>query len=94
VRDAYNITRNQFTSFDFFLFAISNDNCFHGNVTFKRRDDIGRLFFLIPTDSGVKHKDTDNDTEVDPVSQASREKDSNFHDWRPNQSNDAMILVS
>jgi hypothetical protein len=36
---------------------------------------------LVPTDDGIEHQDTDNDTEINPVTQTSREENSNFHNW-------------
>lgn len=63
-----NITRDKFSGSDFLLFAVSDDNCLHGNIAFERGDDIGCLFFLIPTYDGVEQENTDDDTKIDPIS--------------------------
>jgi len=36
---------------------------------------------LVPTDDGVEHKNTDNDTEIDPITKTGSDEDSNFHDY-------------
>ena len=50
-------------------------------LTLQTSNDIGSLFFLIPTDNSVKHEDTDNDTEINPITQTSGEEDSEFHNY-------------
>ena len=77
----YNITRDKLTSSDFLLGTVANNNSLHGNVTLERSDDIGGLLFLIPTNDSVEHENTDNDTEIDPVTQTSGEQDSQLHNW-------------
>ena len=78
----YNVTRNDFTSLDLFFHAVTHDDGLHGNITFETGDNIGSLFLLVPTDNSVQHQDTNDDTEVDPVTKTSSEEDSKLHDWK------------
>jgi hypothetical protein len=77
--NTYNITRNKLTSWDFLLLTITNNQRLHGNVTLKGGDDIGSLLFLIPSDDGVEKEDTNDDTEINPISETRSEKDSQLH---------------
>ena len=75
----YDVTRHNFTGQDGLFLAVTDDSCLHGNVTTERSDDIGSLLLLVPTDNGVEHKNTDNDTEIDPVTKTSSKENSDFH---------------
>lgn len=75
----YNVTGNELTSADFLLLTITNDEGLHGDVTLEGGDDVGGLLFLVPSDNSVQHKDTNDNTEIDPITKTSSEEDSNFH---------------
>lgn len=75
----YDITGDELTSLDFLFLTIANNSGSHGDITLERGDDIRSLLLLVPTDSGVEHENTDNDTEINPVTQTSSEEDSKFH---------------
>jgi hypothetical protein len=79
--DTYNITWDDLSCEDFLFNAITNDGSLHSDITLERSHDIGGLLLLVPTDDGVEHKNTNDDTEIDPVAKASSEENSNFHDW-------------
>lgn len=76
----YDITRNNLTSENLLLGAVTDDRGLHGNVTLEGRDDVGSLLLLVPTDDGVEHKNTDDDTEINPGAKTSSEENSNLHD--------------
>jgi hypothetical protein len=76
----HNVTGDEFTSFNFDLLTIANDLSLHSDVTLQAGNDVGSLLFLVPTDNGVEHQNADNDTEIDPITQTSSEKDSKLHD--------------
>ena len=78
----YDITSNELTSKDLLLLAITDNNRLHGNITLERGNDIGGLLLLVPTDNRVKHKNTNNDTEINPVTQTSSQENSKFHNCR------------
>jgi hypothetical protein len=75
----YNVTGYQFAGLDFDFCAVSDNRGSHGDVALQTGDHVCGLFFLVPTDSGVEQQNTDNHTEINPVTQTSREEDSNFH---------------
>lgn len=77
--DAYNISGNNLTSEDLLLNSITNDGCLHGDVALERRHDIGSLLLLVPADDGVEQQNSDNNTEINPSTQTSRDQDSDFH---------------
>lgn len=77
---AYNVTRNKLASLDFLHMTVTNNFSLHGDVTLQAGNNVGSLLFLVPTDNGVEHQDTDNDTKIDPVTQTSSEHDSKLHD--------------
>jgi hypothetical protein len=77
--DDDNVTGDELTSLDVGFLAITNDSRLHGDVTLERSDDIGSLLFLVPTDDGVEKKNTNNHTEIDPVTKTGGEEDSEFH---------------
>tara|TARA_R110002060_G_scaffold55202_5_gene65729 strand:+ start:576 stop:818 length:243 start_codon:yes stop_codon:yes gene_type:complete len=79
VSATYNVTGNQFTSLDLLLNTITDDSCSHGDITLQTGDDIGSLLFLVPTDNSIKQQNTDNNTKINPLTQTSREQDSDFH---------------
>lgn len=80
-RLTYDITDDQLTSENLLLGAITDDGRTHGDITLERSDDIGSLLLLVPTDDGVEHQNTDDDTEIDPISQTSGQDNRQFHDW-------------
>jgi hypothetical protein len=59
--------------------TVSNNISLHGDITLQTSDDIGGLLLLVPTDNGVEHQNTDNDTEIDPVLETSCKQDGEFH---------------
>ena len=63
--DTYDVTRNQLARKNLLLVAIADNPGSHCNVTLQAGNDVGGLFLLVPTDNGVKHQDTDNDSQVD-----------------------------
>jgi len=69
--DDDDITGNKFTSKDTLLLTLTDTSGLHGNVTLERSDDIGGCLFLVPTDGGVEEKNTNNNTQIDPVTQTS-----------------------
>lgn len=75
-----NVTGDDLASLDLLFLTITNDGCLHGNVTLEFCDNISSLFFLVPTNDGVEHKNGDNDTEIDPITKTGGEEDSKFHD--------------
>jgi len=77
--DDNDITGDELTSEDFLLLTVADDSGSHGDITLERGDDIGSLLLLVPTDDGVERKNTDDDTEIDPITQTCCEKDSKFH---------------
>lgn len=78
----YNVTWDELSSLDFLFRTITNDERLHGDITLERGNNIGGLFFLVPTDNGVKQQDGNDDTEIDPVTKTGSEQDSEFHDCR------------
>ncbi|KAH0357736.1 plasma membrane H+-ATPase Pma1, partial [Aureobasidium melanogenum] len=80
--DDDNVTGDELTGEDVLLLTVADDSGSHGDITLKRGNDIGSLLFLVPTDDGVQHKNTDDDTEIDPITQTCCEKDSKFHNCR------------
>ena len=75
----HDITSNKFTSKDLLLLTITLDNSLHSNVTLQTSDNVGSLLFLVPTDDSVEHKNTDNNTEINPVTKTSSKENSQFH---------------
>jgi len=65
----HNVTRDQLTGEETVFLTTTNSDSLHGNITLERSDDIGGLLLLVPTNSSVQHKNTDNNTEIDPVTQ-------------------------
>lgn len=86
IASAYNITDDQLTGQDGLLLAVADDGTLHGNVTLQAGDDVGSLLFLIVTNEGVEQQDAENDTEIDPVIQATSKQSSKFHDCRSHTS--------
>ena len=80
--DDDDITGDELTGEDVLLLTVADDSGSHGDITLERGDDIGSLLLLVPTDDGVEHKNTDDDTEIDPITQTCCEKDSKFHNCR------------
>lgn len=78
--DDNNVTGNELTSEDSLLLVVTDNSRLHGDVTLEGSDDIGGLLFLVPTDNGVKKKNTADDTEIDPILKTGGEKGSKFHD--------------
>lgn len=78
--ETYNVTNNQFTGQDFLLLTVTDNDSAHGDVTLERRDDVGSLLLLVPTDQGVQQQDTTDHTQINPVTQTSSEQNSQFHD--------------
>jgi hypothetical protein len=76
----HNITRNQFSGLDLLFLTVTHDNASHRDIALERRDDISSLLFLVPTDDGIEHQNTDDDTEINPVAKTGSEEDSQFHD--------------
>lgn len=68
----YDISRNQLTSLDLALLAISDNNRLHGNITLERGDDIGSLLFLVPTNNSVQQKNSNDNTEIDPITKTEK----------------------
>ncbi|GJC95128.1 hypothetical protein ColKHC_03954 [Colletotrichum higginsianum] len=76
----HDITGNEFTGADFLLSSLTNDTGLHGNITLERGDDVGGLLLLVPTDSGVKQENGDNQTGIEPILQGEGEDSSTLHD--------------
>lgn len=70
-QDTHNITGNKLAGEDTRLLTTTDNSALHGNVTLEGSDDIGGRLFLVPADGGVEHENTDNNTEIDPITQTS-----------------------
>lgn len=76
----YNIAWYKFSSADFLLLTIANNTSLHCDVSLQAGDDVGSLLLLVPTDDGVEHQDTNNDTGIDPVLKTKSQDCCGFHD--------------
>ena len=65
----------------------------HGDITLERSDNIGSLLFLVPADGSVEHKNTDDDTQINPITQTCCKKDCKFHDCKVRVSVIAKTLL-
>jgi len=63
------------------LGATTNDDSLHGNIALERRDDIGSLFLLVPTDESVEHENGNDDPEVNPILKTGSKQDSKLHNY-------------
>jgi len=77
--DDDNVTGNDLTCQDLDLATVTNDGGLHGNVTLETGHDIGSLLLLVPTDDSVEHKNTADDTEIDPVAKTGGQQGGDFH---------------
>lgn len=87
--ETYNITGYDLSREDLLFLTVTDNSSLHGDITLERSDDIGGLLLLVPTDNSVEHKNTDNNTEIDPRTKTGSEEDSNFHNWVMGQPRDA-----
>lgn len=76
----YNIAWYKFSSPDFLFLTIANNTSLHCDVSLQAGDDVGSLLLLVPTDDGVEHQDTNNDTGIDPVLKTKSQDCCGFHD--------------
>lgn len=81
IEKTHNVTRNQFTGKDFSLLTVTNNPRAHSNVTLQGSDNISSLLLLVPTDSSVKQQNSDNDTEINPVTKTTSKQDGQFHNY-------------
>ena len=75
----YNISWNDLASKDLLLNSIANNGSLHSDISLKGGNNISSLLLLIPSDDGVKKKNGDNNTEINPGTQTSGKQDSDFH---------------
>lgn len=80
--DDDDVTSNKLTGEDLLLLTVTDNDSTHSNITLQRSNNIGGLLLLVPTDKGVKKKNTTDDTKIDPVTQTSGEQNSKFHNYR------------
>ncbi|GKT48036.1 uncharacterized protein ColSpa_08217 [Colletotrichum spaethianum] len=80
IGSTHDITGHEFTSADLLFFSLANDTGLHGDVTLQGGDNVGSLLLLVPTDSGVKQKNGDNQTGVEPILQGEGEDSGTLHD--------------
>ena len=75
-----NVTGYNFTSFDLTFLTITDNLGLKSNTLLKLSDNVTSLLLLVPTDEGVKHKDTTDDTKIDPVTKTTGKTNSKLHD--------------
>lgn len=75
----YNVTGDDLPSQDLLLLTVTLNHGTHSDVTLETGDDVGSLLLLVPTDNSVKEKNTNDDTEINPVTKTSSKTDSQFH---------------
>lgn len=77
---AYNITRHEFTGFDVLFRSVADDASLHRDITLQAGNNVGSLLLLVPTDDGVEHQDTNNDTGINPILQTKSQDSGGLHD--------------
>lgn len=78
---AYNLSRYDFSGFDILLGAVTDHRCPQCNISPKTSNNVGSLFFLIPTHACIEHQNGDDDTKIDPIPQSGGKKNGEFHDY-------------
>ena len=77
------ITRNDISGFAKDRLSIADDFCLECDIGLELSDDVSSLFFLIPTDEGVEHEDTDDDTEINLQTSYQRRTDQGYNHTYP-----------
>lgn len=75
----YDVTGDKLTSFDYGFLTVTDSSRLESDISLQTGDDVGSLLLLVPTDNSVEHENTDNHTEINPLTQTSREQDSDLH---------------
>lgn len=89
IRGTHNITGDKFASFDVLFLTVTNDAGLHGDVSLQTRDNVGGLLFLVPTNNGVEHQNTDDNTGIYPILEAESEDCCCLHDIQNRSSEEA-----
>lgn len=82
VLDDDDVTGHDLAGLDVVLLAVADNDGAERDAGLELGDNVAGLLLLVPADEGVEHKNTDDDTKVDPLAQTGGEDDGNLHDCK------------